>query len=151
MFDNTCTKEEALDFINRLDKKNYLGVIGDVHFIQMNTVDYEELYEMCFSISQNELITVAYVYQMMFDNTMTSDEVDALKGKGVIYIQYIPDGKEAEINKFIKYASNIEGSKYLGLYGSSVFIQFKNENDDELKKYVAVYHIPMMGIYLLTY
>jgi len=95
---SSCTKEEAIDFINKLDKKKYLGVIGDNHYIQMNTSDYEELYQICYNLMQNELVAVANVNQQMFDDTMTSDDVEAIKGKDVIYYQYIPSGKEADVN-----------------------------------------------------
>lgn len=132
VFSPNCTKDEAKNFIDSLDKRKYLGVIGDMHFIQLNTTEYEELFRTCYDLMQNDLISVAYVNQLIFDNTLTEDDVDALKGKNVIYYQLIPSGKEANIAKFLTFTKNLKGGEYIGTYKNSVFIQYKNASYDEL-------------------
>lgn len=138
IFDSSkCSKEEGMQFISSLDKKKYLGVINDVHFIQMNTTNYEELYSICSEISRNTIIGIASVLQSMFDDTLTNDEVESYKGKSVIYIQYIPSGTEANIEEFIKFASSIKDATCLGKFKNSIFLQFENKNNKELEEICA--------------
>jgi hypothetical protein len=134
VFNFTYSNEKVLDFINQMDKKKYLGVKGDVHFIQMNTTSYEELFQICFDLQQNDIVSSALVEQKMFEDTLKSKDIEAFKSNGVVYLQYIPDGNEAEIDQFIDYASNLDNTEFLGLYQNSLFLRFNNSNYDDLNK-----------------
>ena len=130
VFNYDYSNEEASDFLNKLEKVKYLGVINDVHFVQMKTNDYEVLYRICKTIeNEEEIVSLAKVYQIMFDNSIDVTEIDKLKGKNVIYLQLIPSGEEANIGSFLEYARSIKGGQFLGTYQNSVFLQF-NENDN---------------------
>jgi hypothetical protein len=130
VFNYDYSNEEASDFLNKLEKVKYLGVINDVHFIQMKTNDYEELYTICKTIeNEEEIVSLATVYQTMFDDSIDVVEINKLKGENVIYLQFIPSGEEANIDEFLEYARSLKGGQFLGTYQNSVFLQF-NENDN---------------------
>lgn len=130
----TCSKDEAYEIINSLNKKEYYGVSHDLHFFNMGSTNYQELYTICNELMTNNKIAIAYVDDKLFDNTISEEDIENWIGTGVIAVNLTPSGGTVRKEEFLDYISNYNGATYLGVCNDTHFLKFSYNDENKLQK-----------------